>query len=94
MENITIDRINQLKETEKQIFYKKGRYGKKVPVDNKEKAIDLYFNCEDGAIMEYEERCAKGMKEIQGLRRDGTAAIILSWQYFYPDNSLLNENHF
>ena len=40
------------------------------------------------SITEYEQRCAEGMKEIKGLRRDGTAAIVLSWEYFYPDKEV------
>ena len=40
------------------------------------------------AINEYEEAHAKGMKEIKGLRQDGTAAIVLTWQYFYPQKEV------
>lgn len=53
---MTNERVEFLLKTEKQIFYKKGRHGKKVPVEDKQKAIDLYLNCEDGAIMEDEDR--------------------------------------
>ena len=45
------DAIEFLKSTNKPIVYKKGRYGKKVPVKDKNKAIELYENCEDEAIM-------------------------------------------
>ena len=45
------DAIEFLKNTDKPIFYKKGRYGKKVPVKDKNEAVELYENCEDGAIM-------------------------------------------
>lgn len=46
--------------------------------------IDHHISC----IKEYEERREKGAPEIKGLRRDGTAAIILSWEYFYPQKPL------
>lgn len=37
-------------------------------------------------ISEYEEKIATGKyKEIKGLRRVGTAAIELTWEYFYPE---------
>lgn len=37
-------------------------------------------------INEYNEKLASGKyKEIKGLRRIGTAAIVLSWEYYYPD---------
>ncbi len=36
------------------------------------------------AIKEYDEKREQGYPEIKGIRRDGTAAIILSWEYFYP----------
>ena len=45
------DAIEFLKSTNKPIVYKKGRYGKKVPVKDKNKAIELYENCEDKTIM-------------------------------------------
>ena len=35
-------------------------------------------------IEEYEERIKNGEKPIKGIRRVGTAAIILTWEYFYP----------
>lgn len=40
-----------LKNTDKPILYKKGRYGKKIPVKDKKEAVELYKSCEDGAIM-------------------------------------------
>ena len=48
------DAIAFLLNAHKPIFYKKGRYGEKIPVD-KERAVKLYLKCEDGAIMEYED---------------------------------------
>lgn len=36
-------------------------------------------------IKEYDEAVKNGKKEIKGLRRVGTAAICLTWEYFYPD---------
>lgn len=36
-------------------------------------------------INEYDEAIAKGeQREIKGLRRIGTAAVCLTWEYFYP----------
>lgn len=40
------------------------------------------------AIKEYEEKREQGLPEIKGLRRDGTAAIILTWEYFYPNKEV------
>lgn len=40
-------------------------------------------------INEYNEKVATGhYKEIKGLRKIGTAAIVLTWQYFYPDKEV------
>lgn len=36
-------------------------------------------------IDEYEQRIKDGETEIKGIRKVGTAAIILTWQYFYPN---------
>jgi len=36
-------------------------------------------------IEKYDAAVAKGAKPIKGLRRLGTAAIQLTWEYFYPD---------
>ena len=47
--------IEILKKTDKLILYKKRRYGRKIPVNNKEEAVELYLKCEDGAIMVYED---------------------------------------
>ena len=35
-------------------------------------------------IEEYEKRIRNGTKEIKGLRRNGTAAIMLTWEYYNP----------
>ena len=48
---VTENAIEFLKNTDKPILYKKGRYGKKIPVKDKKEAVELYENCEDGAIM-------------------------------------------
>lgn len=37
------------------------------------------------SIKEYEDKIQQGESEIKGLRRDGTAAIVLTWEYFYKD---------
>ena len=39
-------------------------------------------------IKEYEEAVKKGKPEIKGLRRVGTAAMCLTWEYFYPGKPL------
>lgn len=36
-------------------------------------------------INEYDEKLKAGMKPIKGLRRSGTAALTLTWEYYYPD---------
>ena len=40
------------------------------------------------AINAYEEKREQGYPEIKGLRRDGTAALVLTWEYFYPDKEV------
>ena len=40
------------------------------------------------AINEYDEKREQGFPEIKGIRRDGTAALILTWEYFYPDKPI------
>lgn len=37
------------------------------------------------SITEYEDKIEQGETEIKGIRRDGTAAIVLTWKYFYKD---------
>ncbi len=40
-------------------------------------------------INEYDEAMAKGeQREIKGLRRIGTAAVCLTWEYFYPGREI------
>ena len=40
-------------------------------------------------IKEYEELMATGQYEpIKGIRQVGTAALVLTWQYFHPDEPL------
>lgn len=39
-------------------------------------------------IKEYDEAIKNGKKAIKGLRRVGTAAICLTWEYFYPKKEL------
>jgi oligoribonuclease NrnB/cAMP/cGMP phosphodiesterase (DHH superfamily) len=39
-------------------------------------------------IEQYEQKIAQGALPIKGLRKVGTAAIILTWQYFYPNRRL------
>jgi len=37
-------------------------------------------------IDEYNKAIASGKKEIKGIRENGSAAIMLTWQYFFPDD--------
>lgn len=39
-------------------------------------------------INEYDEKIKTGEKPIKGVRQVGTAAIILTWKYFYPNKKL------
>ncbi len=39
-------------------------------------------------IEEYEAAVRAGKPEIKGLRKNGTAAIELTWQYFFPDEPI------
>ncbi|MBR2299844.1 MAG: hypothetical protein IJ870_04645 [Alphaproteobacteria bacterium] len=53
------------------------------------KKIDLtWIDHHVSIINEYEERIKAGEKPIKGSRKVGTAAIILTWRYFYPDKRL------
>lgn len=49
------DTIEFLKNTDKPILYKKGRYGRKIPVKNNNEAVELYKNCDDGGVIVYED---------------------------------------
>lgn len=49
------DAVEFLRNTDKPILYKKGRYGRKVPVEDRDEAVELYENSEDGAIMVYDD---------------------------------------
>ena len=40
------------------------------------------------SIEEYEQRIKDGAKEIKGVRQSGTAAIMLTWQYFFPEKEV------
>jgi hypothetical protein len=54
------------------------------------KKIDLtWVDHHISVIKEYDELIATGNYEpIKGLRKVGTAALVLTWQYFYPDKEL------
>lgn len=54
------------------------------------KRIDLtWIDHHVSVINEYDELMKSGEYEsIKGLRKIGTAALVLTWQYFYPDNKL------
>lgn len=39
-------------------------------------------------INEYDEAVKNGKPEIKGIRRVGTAAICLTWEYFYPNKEM------
>ena len=43
--------VELLKNTDKPIFYKKGRHARLIPVKDKKKAVELYENCEYRALM-------------------------------------------
>lgn len=50
---------------------------------NEDKEV-IWIDHHASVINEYDEAVAKGAKEIKGLRRIGTAAICLTWEYFHP----------
>lgn len=54
------------------------------------KKIDLtWVDHHVSVIKEYDELMASGGYEpIKGLRKVGTAALVLTWEYFYPDKPL------
>lgn len=54
------------------------------------KKIDLtWIDHHISVIKEYDELMATGEYEpIKGIRQVGTAALVLTWQYFYPDKEL------
>lgn len=39
-------------------------------------------------IEQYEQKLAEGYAPIKGIRKVGTAAIMLTWEYFYPNQSM------
>ncbi len=48
----------------------------------------IWIDHHASVINEYNEHLANGGAEIKGLRRIGTAACCLTWEYFYPDKEL------
>lgn len=54
------------------------------------KKIDLtWIDHHISVISEYDELMKSGEYEpIKGIRKTGTAALVLTWQYFYPDSEL------
>ena len=54
------------------------------------KKIDLvWIDHHVSVINEYDELMKSGEYEpIKGIRKVGTAALVLTWQYFYPDDPL------
>ena len=40
------------------------------------------------SIEEYEKKIKEGKNEIKGVRQSGTAAIMLTWQYFFPEKEV------
>lgn len=39
-------------------------------------------------IEQYDEKIKEGFPQIKGIRRVGTAALVLCWEYFYPSKPL------
>lgn len=60
-----------------------------LPIDymfNLSKTKDLtWIDHHASVINSYNDAIAKGAPELDGLRRVGTAALRLTWEYFYPD---------
>lgn len=48
----------------------------------------LWIDHHVSVIEEYEKKVREGRKEIKGLRKVGTAAMELCWQYFYPQKEV------
>ena len=44
-------------------------------------------------ITEYDKAIANGAKTLKGLRRNGTAAICLTWEYFHPEEKMPEAIH-
>ena len=54
-----------------------------------EKADFVWIDHHVSVIDQYEQRLQAGtMKPIKGIRRVGTAAMLLTWEYFYPDKQV------
>ncbi len=50
---------------------------------------DLTWIDHHASVIEaYEEAIKAGKKEIKGVRKNGTAAIMLCWQYYFPDEAV------
>lgn len=60
-----------------------------LPIDymfNLSKTKELtWIDHHASVINSYNDAIAKGAPELDGLRRIGTAALRLTWEYFYPD---------
>lgn len=53
------------------------------------KKIDLTWIDHHVSVIEaYDEKIKNGEKPIKGIREVGTAAIILTWKYFYPNKKI------
>lgn len=59
-----------------------------VMFDLNERKNLIWIDHHVSMIEEYEARIKKGAKEIKGIRKNGTAAILLTWQYFFPDEEV------
>ena len=54
-----------------------------------EKADFVWIDHHVSVIEQYEQRLRAGaIKPIKGIRRVGTAAMLLTWEYFYPDKQV------
>ena len=53
------------------------------------KSKDLTWIDHHASVIEaYDLAIAQGQKEIKGIRKNGTAAIMLCWEYFFPDEAI------
>ena len=78
-----VNPIEFLKNTNKPILYKKRKIREKIPVKNKNKAVELYKNCEDGGIIEYDDYVEIWVNNISSYMDEDKKQIIKEFNYTY-----------
>jgi len=59
-----------------------------VMFDLSERKDLIWIDHHASVIDEYNQAIQAGKKEIKGIRENGTAAIMLTWEYFFPEEEV------